>query len=196
VRVIEGGAGVGKTRLAVHAAHLLTATGRFGDGQLYVDLRGADPAAALAALLRLLGVPADRIPVGVDARAAAFRARLSHQRLLLVLDDAADAAQVTPLLPTGASILSVVTTRHPLGIPGADVLRLGAFSEAEALDLLTAVLGAHRVTAEPDTARELVRRCGYLPTAVVGAAQRLRSRPAWPIAHLLDRLGRPVAGCR
>jgi DNA-binding SARP family transcriptional activator len=191
VRVIAGGPGVGKTRLAVHAAHLLTASGRFGDGQLYADLgNGAEPAAVLGDLLRLLGVPADQIPAGPASRAAAFRERLADQHILLVLDGAADEAQVAPLLPAGPAAMVIVTARRPLELPGAGVVRLDALTGDDAVDLLAAALGADRVTAEPDAARELVRRCGYRPGPIVAAAQRLRSRPAWPVGYLVERLGR------
>lgn len=189
VSVIEGDPGVGKTRLAVHAAHILAATGGFDDGQLYVDLRTADDVAeVLGALLGLLGVPADRIPATTAARAAVFRERLSQRHMLLVLDHATDAAQVTPLLPAGPTT-TIVTTRHPLAVPGAAVVRLGALPENDAVALLTAVVGRRRVTDEPGPARELVRRCGGRPGAVVAAAQRLRTRPTWPIGYLVERLG-------
>ncbi|WBB78409.1 BTAD domain-containing putative transcriptional regulator [Micromonospora sp. WMMD882] len=193
VVTIEGMAGVGKTRLAVHAAHRLT--GAYPDGQLYVDLRGftadaapADPAEVLESLLRLLGVPASSVPATVEARAAVFRDRLSGQRVLLVLDNAADEAQLLPLLPTGPGCLVIVTSRRSLAVDGAHPIRLDVLDRTESWDLLTMILGPDRVTAEPAAADALLTCCGHLPLAVAIAARRLRARPAWQLGHLVTRL--------
>ncbi len=195
IAAVEGMAGVGKTRLAVHAAHRLVAEGRYGDGQLYADLRGfspgATPVAATAALesfLRLLGVPAERIPKSLASRSAVFRDRLAGQKVLILLDNAADEDQITPLLPASATCLVLVTSRRSLALEGARTLRLDVFSREEAVTLLRGVVGEDRVAAEADAAGELVARCGYLPLAIAVAARRLRGRPAWPIAHLVSRL--------
>jgi DNA-binding SARP family transcriptional activator/tetratricopeptide (TPR) repeat protein len=194
VAVVEGMAGVGKTRLAVHAAHRLVAEGRYPDGQLYVDLHGfsttgpADPATVLASFLRLLGVATDELPRDLAARSAVFRDRLAGRHALVVLDNAADEDQIAPLLPSSPTCLVIVTGRRALAIEGAQTVRLPPFTADEAVDLLAAVAGAPRVAAEPAAARDLVAHCGYLPLAVAVAAQRLRNRPAWPISHLSDRL--------
>jgi DNA-binding SARP family transcriptional activator/tetratricopeptide (TPR) repeat protein len=194
VSVVEGMAGVGKTKFAVHAAHRLVAEGRYPDGQIYVDLHGysavgpTDPATVLALLLRLLGVATDDLPGDLAARSAVFRDRLAGRHTLIILDNAADETQLAPLLPGSPTCLVVVTSRRCLAIEGAQTIRLPAFTADEAVDLLAAVAGVARVTAEPTAARELVAHCGHLPLAVAVAAQRLRNRPAWPIGHLRDRL--------
>ncbi|OLE20945.1 MAG: hypothetical protein AUG44_29170 [Actinobacteria bacterium 13_1_20CM_3_71_11] len=193
--VVEGMAGVGKTRLAVHAAHQLVRAGRYGDGQLYVDLRGfapdADPAGpgeVLDSFLRLLGVPPDRVPPDVASRAAVLRDRLAGQRVVLVLDNAADEHQVLPLLPADPGCLVIVTSRRSLALEGARTVRLEVFRPDEAAGLLSAVLGPERVATDPGAVADLAARCGYLPLAVALVARRLRARPAWPVRHLLSRL--------
>ncbi|MEU5726311.1 tetratricopeptide repeat protein [Micromonospora sp. NPDC047738] len=190
---VEGMAGVGKTRLAVHAAHRLSAI--YPDGQFYVDLHGftedsapADPGEVLESLLRLLGVPPSGIPEKIEARAAVFRDRLSEQRVLLVVDNAAEESQVNPLLPANPGCLVIVTSRRSLAVDGAHTVRLDVLHREESLDLLTMIVGRDRVTAEPSAADALLARCGHLPLAVAVAARRLRARPAWPISHLLSRL--------
>lgn len=192
VAVVHGMAGVGKTRLAVHAAHVLAAAGHGADGQLYVDLRGfdpeqppSDPTAVLGAFLGLLGVPATQLPAQREARAAMFRDRLARRDFLLVLDNAADEAQVRPLLPGTADCTVLVTSRRQLALDGAGALALDVFTDAEALRLLSVIVGAERIT---DGADDLVALCGGLPLAVALAAYRLRSRPAWRVADLVGRL--------
>lgn len=193
---IVGMGGVGKTRLALHAAHRLVASGRFEEGQLYVDLRGfagdggpADPGEALGELLRLLGVPPDGIPDSVAARSAVLRDRLADRRVLVLLDNAADESQVEPLLPGSPAGMVLITSRRNLALDGARVVKLDVFSATEAVDLLAAVVGPARVAAEPAAARQLVERCGLLPLAVAIAGHRLRARPTWGIEHLAARLG-------
>ncbi|WP_179266262.1 helix-turn-helix domain-containing protein [Asanoa hainanensis] len=189
--VISGPPGVGKSALAVHAGHRLAS--RFPDGQLYVVLgrRGetaVDPADALAQLLQMLGVDAAAVPNGLDARAAAFRARVAGRRVLLVLDDALGHHQVTPLLPAeGAAVL--VTSRLPLtGLPGAAAVDLPPLPTSAAIELLGKVAGTQRVQLEPESAAELVAACGNLPLAVRIAAARLAARPDWQIGRLAERL--------
>ncbi|WP_412538445.1 BTAD domain-containing putative transcriptional regulator [Longispora sp. K20-0274] len=185
VCVVTGAAGIGKTSLAVHAAHTLRA--EFPGGQLYVDLRGftapLDPADALARFLRALGVTDERLPAELDERAALFRARTTDRPLLVVLDNAADAAQVRPLLP-GTAALVLVTSRNPLGdLDGAHRIRLEPFDDDEGLELLSAMAGS-RVDGERAAAAEIVRRCGHLPLAVRIAAARLAARPHLTLARL------------
>jgi tetratricopeptide (TPR) repeat protein len=194
VSAIDGMAGIGKTVLAVHAAHRLAE--RFPDGQLFLDLHGhtpgtppIDPATALAALLRALGVPGERIPDSLDERAGLWRSHLAGQKTLVLLDNALDAAQVRPLLPGTASCLALITSRNRL--TDLDVtlsLSLDVLSTVDALALFTDIVGAGRVASDPDAAREVVELCGCLPLAVRIAAARLRSRTAWTVAELAARL--------
>ena len=196
VSAIEGMAGVGKTQLAIHAAHELVRAGRFADVQLYVNLRGfdteaapADPADVLDSFLRQLEVPARRIPAGLAERAAMFRDRIAGRDALVLLDNAADEAQVAALIPADPRCLVLVTSRRTLaGLDGARLLRLDVFPLRDALNLLARVVGPERVAAEPEAAVQVVRLCGLLPLAVSLAAARLRSRPAWTLARLAAHL--------
>ncbi|APU15698.1 DNA-binding transcriptional activator of the SARP family [Actinoalloteichus fjordicus] len=197
VVAIEGMAGVGKTRLAVHAAHRIVGQGRFDEMQLWTDLHGfdpehapANPAEVLAGFLRLLGVPGQHIPHGLDARAALYRDRLVGRRVLVLLDNAATEEQVRPLLPGTADCLVLITTRRRLsGLDGTRPLPLGVLTTEEAVGLLAHIAGDGRVEAEPAAARRVVELCGGLPLAVVLAARRLRNRPLWTVADLVERLG-------
>jgi tetratricopeptide (TPR) repeat protein len=194
--VIEGMGGVGKTQLALRAAHELVRSGRYGDGQLYVNLRGfgtgqppADPSAVLDSFLRALGVPARQIPAGREDRAAMFRDRSHGRSLLIVLDNAAAEDQVRDLIPASPACLVLVTSRRSIaGLAGAAAQQLGLFSGDEALCLLSRIAGEERVSAEPEAARQVVDACGRLALAVALAAYRLRSRPAWDLARLAARL--------
>ncbi|MFJ5228987.1 ATP-binding protein [Kitasatospora sp. NPDC088391] len=193
---IEGMAGVGKTQLAIRLAHRLVAAGRFADARLHVNLRGfdpdrppADPSAVLETFLRQLGVPAERIPVDGDERAAMFRDRLDGRDALVLLDNAADEHQVRPLVPTGPRCLVLVTSRRTMaGLDGAAVHRLDVLDPAEAVDLLAAVAGRERIAADPATATATARACGHLPLALTMAAARLKARQNWSTADLLDHL--------
>ncbi|WP_152626891.1 ATP-binding protein [Streptacidiphilus carbonis] len=196
VSAIEGMAGIGKTRLAVRAAHELVRAGRFSDVQLFVNLRGfdpdhppADPAAVLDAFLRQLGVPAQAIPDSLDDRSAMFRNRVHGMDALIVLDNAADEDQVRDLIPASPSCLVLITSRRSLtGLADAVVCQLGVFREDEALDLLARIVGKARTMAEPQAAAAVVRLCGYLPLAVALAGGQLRRRSTWRLADLVDRL--------
>jgi tetratricopeptide (TPR) repeat protein len=194
-------AGVGKTALAVHAAHRLS--DRYPDAQLFVNLRGhsadspaMDATAALDTLLRALDVPGERIPADLDGRSALWRAKLAERRAVVVLDDAADAAQVRPLLPGTAHSLALVTSRRQLvDLDAARTVSLDVLPHADAVELFRRIVDDERVSAEPDAVDEAVRLCGYLPLAIRIAAARLRSRPTWTVRHLVRRLteGRPLA---
>ncbi|MER5356478.1 BTAD domain-containing putative transcriptional regulator, partial [Kitasatospora sp. NPDC002551] len=192
VATVVGMGGVGKTALALHVAHRVRDA--YPDGQLYVDLRGsdpvpADPEAVLSGFLVALGVAADAVPDGLDARSALFRSVVDGRRLLLVLDNAKDAAQIRPLLPgaVGCAVLTTGRTR-PAGLPATVQVDLDVFQPEEALDLLGRTIGARRLAAEPDAARELVVACGHLPLAVRIVAARLAARPGWTVETLSRRL--------
>jgi tetratricopeptide (TPR) repeat protein len=196
ISAIEGMAGVGKTQLAIHAAHALVRSGRYTDAQFYVNLRGFDadqpptnPAAVLDSFLRQLGVPGNQIPEQRDARVAMFRDRIHGSRTLIVLDNASDEDQVRDMIPGSPTCLVLITSRRSLaGLEGASLHLLDAFSTSEAVGLLRALAGGERIDAEPQAAERVAELCGYLPLAVALAAARLRSRPTWGVADLVERL--------
>jgi DNA-binding SARP family transcriptional activator len=191
ITAINGTAGIGKTALAVHWAHQAAAS--FPDGQLYVNLRGFDPSgtpvpseAAVRGFLDALGVPPARIPADPDAQAGLYRSLLAGQRMLVVLDNARDPAQVRPLLPGSPGCLVLVTSRSQLtglaAVDGARTLTLNLLTFREARDLLARRLGPERVTAEPAAAEELVASCARLPLALNITAARAAARPAFPLS--------------
>ncbi|MEJ3748542.1 tetratricopeptide repeat protein [Actinomycetes bacterium KLBMP 9797] len=195
--VISGTAGVGKTALAVHWAHRVRE--RFPDGQLYVNLRGFDPAGppmspeeVVRGFLDALGVPAERVPPSPDGRTARYRSLLDGKRILVVLDNARDAEQVRPLLPAAATAMTIVTSRNQLtsllAVEGAHPLTLDVLSAAGARDLLTRRLGAARITAEPAAVHAIVRACARLPLALSIVAARAQ-QSGFPLAALAAELG-------
>jgi DNA-binding SARP family transcriptional activator len=195
VTSIDGMAGIGKTTLAVHAAHRLA--GRFPDGQLFVNLHGytqdvapVEPSDALDRMLRALGLTGDEIPHGLEERAALFRGRLADRQVLILLDNAASEAQVAPLLPGAPRCLVLITSRRSLtALDDARPLSLSVLPSADATALFTQAVGPQRlVDGSPGLVEELVELCGRLPLAIRIAAARLRARPAWTLAHLVDRL--------
>jgi DNA-binding SARP family transcriptional activator/tetratricopeptide (TPR) repeat protein len=197
---IAGTAGVGKTALAVHWAHEVA--GRFPDGQLYVNLRGSDPAGrpvqvdeAIRGFLDSFGLPPERIPSNLEAQLGLFRSLVADRRMLIVLDNAIDADQVRPLLAGSQGCLTVVTSRSQLTslavLEGADLLTLDLFPQAEARALLARRLGAGRLASEPDATARIIAFCAGLPLALSIVAARATARPAIPLARLAAELGDP-----
>jgi tetratricopeptide (TPR) repeat protein len=192
VAVVAGTPGLGKTTLAVHAAHALRR--EFPDGQLYVTLLGAReqpvvPYEVLARLLRDLGTDPRQIPAALEERAALYRTRLTDRRVLILLDGARDAAQVRPLLPGSASCAVIVTSRRRLAdLAGSRLVDLDVLDDAEALGLLSAIIGPERAAAEPGPVAEVLAACAGLPLAIRIAGARLASRSNWAVSTLARRL--------
>ncbi|MFI9271992.1 AfsR/SARP family transcriptional regulator [Kitasatospora sp. NPDC052896] len=190
--VLIGMGGVGKTTAALRVAHRVR--GNFPDGQLYADLggdeaRAAGPGEVLASFLAALGITGPALPKTLADRARLYRSLLDGRRVLVVLDNAQDTAQVSPLLPGSKSCAVILTSRRRLfGLPAEIQLDLEVFEAEEALALLAKVAGPRRVAADPQAARELVAACGQLPLAVRIVAARLASRPAWTVARLAGKL--------
>jgi transcriptional regulator with XRE-family HTH domain len=170
ISAIGGMGGVGKTTLAVQAAHLVADD--FPDGQLYLNLRGGggeplSTADAFGMLLQALKLPPPRAADDQEVTAARYRSALAGRRLLLLLDDAVSVAQIRPLMPGTPGTAVVITSRqHLSALAGVRRLDLNVLTEGEALQLLGEILGHRRVVSEPEAAREVVRRCGYLPLAI------------------------------
>ncbi|MFF3709322.1 AfsR/SARP family transcriptional regulator [Streptomyces phaeochromogenes] len=192
VSALAGIGGVGKTTLAVHVAH--QARGAFPDGQLYVDLQGAgaraaEPETVLGAFLRALGAADSSIPDSLAERAALFRSMLDGRRVLVLLDNARDAAQVRPLLPGTEGCAALITSRvRMVDLVGAHLVDLDVMSPEEALQLFTKIVGAERVAAERESALDVVAACGFLPLAIRIAASRLAARRTWTVSVLAAKL--------
>jgi DNA-binding SARP family transcriptional activator len=197
ISAIDGPAGVGKTALAVHVAHQVAS--RFPDGQLYLDLRGfhphqpaLPPDEALGHLLRAFQVDPHQIPRDLNGRAGLYRSVLSGKRMLIILDNAATADQVRPLLPGSASCAVIVTSRSRLSSlvvrDGARRVTLEALAPNHALDVFARIAGPRWLAAEPAAAADLARLCGYLPLALRVAAERVAARPHLSLSELAGRL--------
>ncbi|MGH3418497.1 MAG: ATP-binding protein, partial [Streptosporangiaceae bacterium] len=192
IALVAGSGGLGKTSLAVHAAHRVRTS--FPDGQLYVDLLGATaapllPGDVLARFLRDLGVDGRDIPVDEDERAARYRTTLARRRMLVVLDNARDAAQVRPLLPGSASSAVLVTTRSRMpDLASTKLVDLHVLADDEALQLFVKVVGEERAAAEPEATAELLDACAGLPLAIRICAARLVTRSGWTIRAMAGRL--------
>ncbi|MFJ3985217.1 AfsR/SARP family transcriptional regulator [Streptomyces fungicidicus] len=192
VSALAGIGGVGKTTLAVHVAH--AARPSFPDGQLYVDLQGAgarsaEPETVLGSFLRALGTADSAIPDSLEERAALYRSVLDGRKVLVLLDNARDAAQVRPLLPGTAGCAALVTSRVRMtGLAGAHLVDLDVMSPEEALALFTRIVGEERVGAERKAALDVVAACGFLPLAIRIAASRLAARRTWTVSVLAAKL--------
>ncbi|MCW8098236.1 NB-ARC domain-containing protein [Streptomyces tauricus] len=194
---LDGPGGVGKSALAVHAAHRLGE--RFPDGQLYADLRGSHrgerpvpPAAVLRRFLCALGEP--RLCPGSEAgAAAAYRTLLTERRMLIVLDNALDAAQVRPLLPAAHGCAAILTSLGVLAtLNGAVHLHLSPLTPPASIEVLGLWAGPGRLAAERGAAETIAHHCGHLPLALRIAGARLAARPRWPVRELADRLADPA----
>ncbi|MGY5630847.1 BTAD domain-containing putative transcriptional regulator [Streptomyces sp. UC1A3] len=191
---LDGMGGSGKTSLAVRASHQLAEA--YPDGRLFINLRGyspvekpVQPSAALGALLRTLGVPDQRVPEDESGRTALWRATLAERRVLLLLDNALDAAQVLPLLPASPGCLVIVTSRARLvELDGAEWIHIGVMRPEDSTTLLAETLGDERAAAEPEAVAELAELCGQLPLALRIASARLCNRSRWTVQYLVDRL--------
>jgi DNA-binding SARP family transcriptional activator/tetratricopeptide (TPR) repeat protein len=192
IAVVAGTAGFGKTVLAVHTAHQVRDL--FPDGQLYVALSGASsgpaaPGEVLARLLRDLGVDGDKVPAGDEERAALYRTRLTGRRVLILLDDAKDVAQVRPLLPGSASCAVLVTTRNRTPyLVSTGFVDLDVLPGRDALELFSRIVGGGRTAAEPEATAKTLSACAGLPLAIRICAARLATRRQWRIATMAARI--------
>ncbi|MFI0482342.1 hypothetical protein [Actinomadura sp. 9N215] len=195
VIVISGVGGVGKTSLALAWLHRVVAG--FADGQLFADLRGFStgapvmPDESLGRFLRALGVAPEAVPADVDEQAALFRTLTAGRKLIIMLDNAASAAQVRPLLPGHSPSVVAVTSRRKLSglaVDGASFLSLDPLDETGAVQLLDRMLGSGRTGAEPQAVRSLTALCGRLPLALCTSAARLATRGHWRIERLVGEL--------
>jgi tetratricopeptide (TPR) repeat protein/DNA-binding SARP family transcriptional activator len=194
ISAVYGMPGVGKTALVLRVAHRLIGAGSYPDGALFIDLRGfsgqepVDPAAALDALLRGLGVRAEQIPAEVDERAALYRTVLARRRVLVVLDNARDETQVRPLLPgTARSLVPITSRRRLTGLDDADPIDLDVLPLPEAVGLFRTMVGT-RDAGSDEVIEEIVRLCGLLPLAVRIAGARLMTSRSLRSERLLEQL--------
>jgi tetratricopeptide (TPR) repeat protein len=195
--VISGPAGVGKSTLAVHWAHRVAE--RFPDGQLFVNLGGfgppdamVDPGTAVGSFLRAMAIPAHQIPTDLAEQAALYRSVLARRRMLVVLDNARDAAHVRPLIPAAAGCVVIVTSRSQLTslvvAEGAHPIPLDLFTVGESRAALTRRLGRQRVETEPAAVEELIERCARLPLALAVVAGRAAIQPTFPLSGFVEQL--------
>ncbi|MEW2568485.1 BTAD domain-containing putative transcriptional regulator [Streptomyces sp. NPDC047070] len=197
ISAIGGAPGVGKTTLALHWAH--RNTHHFPDGQLYVNLRGYDPAGvaltpstAICYFLEALGVPAEDIPPSLDGQSALYRSMLAGRRVLVVLDNARSAEQVRPLLPGTPTCVTVITSREQLhglvASNGARSLRLDILTVTESIEFMAKRLGVARVAADRQAAIGIAEQCGRLPLALAIVCARAEGHPSAPLADIAAEL--------
>lgn len=194
IHAIGGMAGVGKTTLAIHAAHQLAP--RFPDGQLFLPLhahtpgqRPVEPADALASLLLTAGIPPSLIPPGLDERVRLWRDHLAGRRLLLLLDDAAGHDQIQPLLPgTPGNLVLITSRKHLTALDDAQAVSLDTLPPAEATRLLVELASRPDLAAGDRPVGELAGLCGYLPLAIGMLARQLHHHPSWTASDLVSEL--------
>jgi tetratricopeptide (TPR) repeat protein len=194
---IVGMPGVGKTQLAIHAAHQLCQQGVI-DRVLFVNLRGfhpdpaqpsADPAAVLDSFLRVLGVPGQRIPHDLRGRVLAYRDRLAGTRTLVLLDNAADEEQVRHILPETPGCIALITSRTSLGgLPQVTEYGVDVLDPEQAARFVTRTAPTVPVGGDADAAARIARRCGYLPLALGVVAAYIQSTTGWTLTDHADRL--------
>jgi len=193
ITAVIGPGGAGKTALAIHVAHAVSA--HFPDGQLYANLRGSDadepvrPFEVLGGFLRLLAADGQALPETLDERAGLYRSLLAGRSVLVLLDDAAADEQVLPLIPNSSGCAVVVTGRSHLGAAlGVHPLRLDVMDETDAVEVLHRVGGRARFADAPAATAELARRCGYLPLALRVVAAKLAAKPHWSVDKVVGLL--------
>lgn len=194
ITALNGMAGIGKTTLAVRVGHMLADT--YPDGQIFIDLQGhtpglspVPPAVALDMLLRSMGVPPERIPDGTLERVGVWRSMLSGKRILVVLDNAADAEQVRPLVPGTPGARVLITSRRRLAsLDGVTTFSLDLLPHGDAVEMFRTIAGKERCAGEATAVHEVVALCGRLPLAIRIAASRFANRQTWTVAYLCDRL--------
>ncbi|MEI5100466.1 BTAD domain-containing putative transcriptional regulator [Streptomyces sp. PmtG] len=191
VGLITGMGGEGKSTLATLVAHAVVED--FPDGRLWASLHGASDAPAkpgdiLADFLLALGVAPERLPEGTRERAALYRTVTADKRILVVLDDAADATQLTPLLPPAPRSAALITSRTRVTTAVSTAVVLDGMEQSEAQGFITAVIGEQRAQAEPADVAALAAACGHLPLALRIMATRLAQRPRWSVRSMVERL--------
>ncbi|WP_189269629.1 AfsR/SARP family transcriptional regulator [Streptomyces fuscichromogenes] len=197
ISAIGGAPGVGKTAIALHWAH--RNAHRFPDGQLYINLRGYDPAGEpltpsmiICYFLESFGIPGERIPPSLDSQIALYRSLLAGRRCLIVLDNARNAEQVRPLLPGNPDCVTIITSREQMAglvvSAGAHLLTVDLFTVAESLEFLSNKIGEARVTQDRNSALAIVRHCGRLPITLAIVCARAASRPIAPLADIAAEL--------
>lgn len=194
LEVLAGMGGVGKTALAIHVAHHMT--GRYPDGQLFVQLTGDGPDGAgdvLQRLLRMLGVPAARIPAETSERARLWQAEIANRRVVVVLDDASGPEQVRPIVPAAGDSLTIVTSRWQANWPGQDVVLLKPLGTGDSVTLLQRAAGL-APDRDADKAATAASLCGGLPLAIRVHASRLREGDLADLDSLIGELTDVHAG--
>lgn len=195
ISALLGQGGVGKTALAVHAAHLLR--DQFPDGQLYADLGGFAPehdgtAVVLRGFLSALGIADSQVPVTAREQLALYRSMLAERRMLVVLDDATRTDQIQGLLPNGSRTAVIITTRSTLtDLPGCTPVDVDVLSMEEALSLLRRIIGDVRADTEPAGTQDILAATGMLPLAIRAVGARIAARPKLSLAHFAERLADP-----